>query len=360
MNILDILKHQSKDRTDYSKVIISSMRLNKRGVLLIIALVTCHFIATYGFYSFNHDTSIGIIGFVTILIVAITCGMLSGLLMAMFNFISTTSAFVLVDSSTFSILLSSPMPYVGISVQLILAVIIGLVSDLYRQLLITQKALKDEHERTIILLHNILPVTIAEQLKLNPVSIAENYPNSTTLFSDIVGFTTLAHEFTPRKLVDFLNDIFTEFDKLTEKYHLEKIKTIGDAYMAVAGLPEPRLDHAEVMADMALEMVNVIKTVKESYKKQIDIRIGIDSGPVIGGVIGTKKFSYDLWGNSVNIAARMESHGMPGKIQVAEKTYDLLKGKYAFEKRGIIDIKGMGPMSTFLLLNKLSTNLTTM
>ncbi len=147
--------------------------------------------------------------------------------------------------------------------------------------------------------------------------------------------------------------MFTEFDNLTDKYQAEKIKTIGDAYMVVSGVPIDCREHAELMADLAIDMQQAIERHKRQTGQALQIRVGIHSGPVIAGVIGTKKFAYDLWGDSVNTAARMESHGIPGEIQVSEATYELLKPKYQFTDRGVIDIKGKGPMRVFLLKNKM-------
>jgi class 3 adenylate cyclase len=210
-------------------------------------------------------------------------------------------------------------------------------------------ALEQEHQRSEKLLLNILPASIAARLKNYPIALADRFPESTTLFSDIVGFTPLSESMEPEELVDLLNHIFSEFDDLAEKYRLEKIKTIGDAYMVAAGLPEYRCDHAEVMAEMALDMSQALQHLCARLNKKLNIRIGINSGPVVAGVIGKKKFAYDLWGDSVNTAARMESHGLSGEIQVTQTTYDLLKHKYVFAERGEIEVKGKGSMKVYLL-----------
>ncbi|HEY9704934.1 MAG TPA: adenylate/guanylate cyclase domain-containing protein, partial [Allocoleopsis sp.] len=156
----------------------------------------------------------------------------------------------------------------------------------------------------------------------------------------------------PMELVSGLNQIFSAFDELTEKHGLEKIKTIGDAYMVVGGLPTPRKDHASAIANMALEMLDYMATVENGLGQSLQIRIGINTGPVIAGVIGIKKFIYDLWGDAVNIASRMESHGKPGYIQVTEATYSYLKDQYILELRGTISIKGRGEMMTYWLIDK--------
>jgi PAS domain S-box-containing protein len=212
--------------------------------------------------------------------------------------------------------------------------------------------LRAEKERSEQLLLNILPKPIAEQLKHRGESPAKHFEAATILFADIVGFTALAARMEPMELVNWLNQIFSAFDHLAEKHRLEKIKTIGDAYMVVGGLPVPRPDHAEAIANMALEMQACMSKFCNEYGESLQIRIGINTGPVIAGVIGVKKFIYDLWGDAVNIASRMESHGSPGSIQVTDAIYTQLKDKYVFEKRGAIAIKGRGEMTTYWLLGK--------
>jgi class 3 adenylate cyclase len=206
-----------------------------------------------------------------------------------------------------------------------------------------------EHERSEALLCNILPVSIAERLKTSPDSIADSHADVTILFVDIVGFTKLAESMEPDALVDLLNSVFSEIDDLTEKYGLEKIKTIGDAYMVVAGAPDRRADHAEAMTAMSLEMKDRLAALGRARQHALDFRIGIHSGPVIAGVIGKKKFSYDLWGDSVNTAARMESHGIAGEIQVSSHLRELLKDKFQFVERGLVELKGKGEVLTYLL-----------
>ena len=156
----------------------------------------------------------------------------------------------------------------------------------------------------------------------------------------------------PNDLVNLLNKVFSSFDRLAEKHNLEKIKTIGDAYMVVGGVPNPRSDHAAAVVNMALEMNDVLAKVSEDTGKRLQMRIGINSGPVVAGVIGSSKFSYDLWGDTVNLASRMEQYGLPGMIQVTEATYNLLKNTYVFEPRGIIEVKGKGLINSFFLLSR--------
>jgi len=227
-----------------------------------------------------------------------------------------------------------------------------------------EAALLQQQEKTNRLLLNILPQSIAYRLRDEEVTIAESYEDVTVLFADLVGFTELSAQLSPTSLVEILNQLFSEFDQLTETFHLEKIKTIGDCYMAVGGLPEKRPDHAEAVADMALEMLAIIDEFNQSRElspvdelnqkslPSLSIRIGINTGPVVAGVIGLKKFTYDLWGDTVNTASRMESHGLPGTIQVTAATYERLKDRYFFADRGIVSVKGKGDMLTYILLGK--------
>ena len=219
-----------------------------------------------------------------------------------------------------------------------------------------ETALRMEQEKSEQLLLNILPETIAQKLKKEQSTIADGFAEATVLFADIVGFTKLAARVSPTQLVYLLNEIFSRFDRLAEKHGIEKIKTIGDAYMVVGGLPVHRPDHAEAIALMALDMQQEINQFSAETGEPFSIRIGINSGPVIAGVIGLKKFIYDLWGDTVNIASRMESHGIPGAIQVTPETYEILKDKFLFEKRGMIHIKGKGEMTTYLLIRPLHSS----
>lgn len=211
---------------------------------------------------------------------------------------------------------------------------------------------KLEQEKSEKLLLNILPYPIAERLKKDPKTIADDFTDAGVLFADIVGFTEISSKFSPTDLVQLLNGIFSRFDGLAEQHNLEKIKTIGDAYMVVSGLPLPREDYAEAIADIALDMQRTLQEFNQQHQQGFKIRIGIATGPVIAGVIGLKKFIYDLWGDTVNIASRMESHGIADEIQVTEETYMALCDRYVFEKRGKIPIKGKGEMTTYLLKGK--------
>lgn len=227
----------------------------------------------------------------------------------------------------------------------------GTVSDITERKLV-QEALKVQQEQSEKLLLNILPKAIAERLKLAPCTIADCFEEVTVLFADIVGFTELSAIMSPTELVKRLNVIFSHFDQLAEMYGVEKIKTIGDAYMVVGGLPTPRDDHAEAIAQMALGMQAKIAKLSAETGEKLAIRVGINSGPVVAGVIGVSKFTYDLWGDTVNVASRMEVTGFAGGIQVTDVTYELLKDQYLFEKRGVIPVKGKGDMITYWLLEK--------
>ncbi|MGB3401893.1 MAG: adenylate/guanylate cyclase domain-containing protein [Microcoleaceae cyanobacterium] len=212
--------------------------------------------------------------------------------------------------------------------------------------------LTDEQEKSEQLLLSILPETIAQRLKDGERQIADGFTEATILFADIVGFTILSAQVEPEELVRMLNEIFSAFDTLCDRYNLEKIKTIGDAYMVVGGLPNPCKNHADLIAEMALAMQTEVTLFNVRHNTEINIRIGINTGPVVAGVIGKKKFIYDLWGDAVNTASRMESHGIAGEIQVTETVYEALKNQFIFEDRGLIPVKGKGKMNTYWLKAK--------
>ncbi|MDX2211894.1 MAG: adenylate/guanylate cyclase domain-containing protein [Oculatellaceae cyanobacterium bins.114] len=212
--------------------------------------------------------------------------------------------------------------------------------------------LEEEQKKSERLLLNILPAAVAKQLKQEHRTIAESFAEASVLFADIVGFTELSSNIPPQEMVTLLNHIFSKFDYLAEYHGLENIKTIGDSYMVVGGLPIERDDHVEAIAKMALDMLRAIAEFNTTQTKPFNIRVGINTGPVVAGVIGVKKFIYDLWGDTVNIASRMESQGLPGRIQVTTAIYERLKDHYEFEERGAIYVKGKGEMMVYLLVAK--------
>ncbi len=207
-------------------------------------------------------------------------------------------------------------------------------------------AAKEDSER---LLRSVLPESIADRLKKTPGIIADSFAEATVLFADVVGFTVLAAKMSAPDLVGVLNAVFSRFDAIAAEHGVEKIKTIGDAYMVVAGVPAERADHVEVMAEVALAMRDAILAVSAEAGVPMNLRLGMHTGPVVAGVIGTHKFLYDLWGDPVNTASRMESHGVVGEVQVTEAVQDRLAERYRFEDRGVSSIKGKGEMRTFLL-----------
>lgn len=212
-------------------------------------------------------------------------------------------------------------------------------------------ALKNEETERLLL--NILPPSIMRRLQTGEVRLVDESPDVTIIFCDLVGFTRLSEELPAEQLVDILNTLFSEFDRLTLVHGVEKIKTIGDAYMAVSGLPEARPDHARAAMEFALAMQEVLGALNRSLNSELSIRIGMNSGPVTAGIIGTHKFAYDIWGAAVNIASRMESSGIPGRIQISGATHEMVSKYYVFEDRGEIDIKGKGPMKTYLYAERI-------
>jgi guanylate cyclase len=216
----------------------------------------------------------------------------------------------------------------------------------------TYRLLHLEEQKADNLLLNILPREIAAVLKNENRTIADQFDGASILFADLVGFTPLTAELAPVEMVELLNEVFSQFDVLVEKYDLEKIRTIGDNYMVAAGVPRRRRDHALALAHLALDMRAYLDSRPKDNGRPVEFRIGINSGPVIGGVIGKKKFVYDLWGDAVNTASRMESQGVPGKIQIAEATYDLIKEEFVCEPRGVMQVKGRGAMRTWFLVGK--------
>lgn len=223
----------------------------------------------------------------------------------------------------------------------------------FRQVARAEATAEREHQRSERLLVNILPPKVAERLKERPEAmIADAHPEASILFADMEGFTARARDTTPEELVRFLNDVYTRLDNLVERHGLEKIKTTGDAYMVVSGVPEPLSDHAAPLAALALDIRDALAGLTDPKGRAVPVRIGIASGPVVAGVVGSRKFFYDVWGDAVNTASRMESTGEAGKIQVASATRELLGERFAFEERGVVDVRGKGPMRTWWLLGQ--------
>jgi guanylate cyclase len=232
------------------------------------------------------------------------------------------------------------------------AVAVALMATFVSQKDSAIRLLAREQERSERLLLNVLPREIASRLKAGESPIADAYEAATILFADIVGFTPLTHELDPKEMVQLLNEIFTEFDRAAERHGVEKIRTIGDNWMGVAGVPSPRPGHAAAVARMALDMSLGLERRRARGERRIDFRIGIESGPCVGGVIGLQKFVFDIWGDPVNTASRMESHGVPGRIHVGEAAFKLLEDTFEFEPRGVIEVKGKGTMRTWFLVRE--------
>lgn len=210
-------------------------------------------------------------------------------------------------------------------------------------------ALEIEHQRSESLLLNILPGPIATRLKNEPGTIANDIPNASVLFADIVSFTELSARTSADELVGLLNEYFTAFDQLVDGHTVEKIKTIGDSYMVASGVPAPCEEHAKILVEFAQAMLHTVEQINHATGRSLQLRVGIHSGAVMAGVIGQRKFVYDLWGDTVNTASRMESHGLPGRIQISQDTYELAKQHYQFEPRAPLSVKGKGIMQLYLL-----------
>jgi adenylate cyclase len=252
--------------------------------------------------------------------------------------------------------LGPPLPSWFAPVMLALNIIVGgavvfaLLVQFVRQREEALSALRVEQDRAETLLLNILPRSIADKLKVDTSTIADQFAAASILFADIVDFTPFSERLQPAQVVDTLDHLFTHFDNLADRFGVEKIKTIGDCYMAAAGVPMPRADHARVMALLALEMREAMRADDGVRHLGLELRIGINTGPVVAGVIGRKRFLYDLWGDAVNMASRMETHGTPGQIQVTRATYELLRDEFELEPRGTVPIKGKGDVETWYLV----------
>lgn len=231
--------------------------------------------------------------------------------------------------------------------------ILAIMSYVYSEAAITAEALLEkERMKSERLLLNILPASIARRLKEDQGVIADHFDSATVMFCDIVGFTDLSERVSPAELVGHLNHLFCAFDDLAEKHGLEKIKTIGDNYMVAGGFPEPGEDHLRAISLMALDALAAVEAYNQQTQHQFQVRIGIHTGPAVAGVIGIRKFAYDVWGDTVNTASRMESSGAPGRIQLSEQAASQLNGEFVLEHRGMIDVKSKGKMPTYWLVGR--------
>ena len=239
-----------------------------------------------------------------------------------------------------------------LNIAILSAIIFFMTRTYIQQRDLLTELLRQEQNKTDRLLLNVLPASIAAILKEEDRTIADRFATVTVLFADIVDSTPLSEQRDPVEIVNMLNDAFSYFDSVIKKYDLEKVRSVGDNYMVVSGAPVPRADHAHALAHAALEMREFQNFCTLPQARQLQMRFGMNCGPVIGGVIGRTKFHYDVWGDTVNVASRMESHGVPGKIQITRQLYELIQDEFICEPRGIIEIKGKGPMETWFLIAK--------
>jgi adenylate cyclase len=245
---------------------------------------------------------------------------------------------------------------VGFIVNTIAAGVLAVAVVWYglRQIASAEAALEQEYARSEALLANILPASIAERLKEGSRSvIADKYDDASILFADIAGYTERASDTPPEELVAFLDDLYTSLDALVTRHGLEKVKTSGDAYMVVSGVPLPRPDHLEALAHLALDIADAVAGLTDSRGRAVPLRIGLASGPVVAGVVGSQRFFYDVWGDAVNVASRMESTVAAGRIQLPENDYQRLCGRFVFEERGDVEVKGKGVMHTWYLVGRI-------
>jgi guanylate cyclase len=261
-------------------------------------------------------------------------------------FLAVVAGVVLLDPLVSSSIEPQPYPLRLVWYFANLAVPLGMTFALLRYTDIRRRRAEARSEE---LLTNAIPASISSRLRRGESRIADTYPDTTVLFADLEGFTPWARVTDPDQVVAFLDDLFSRFDALAERHGVEKIKTVGDAYMAVAGAPEPNPDHASAAIDLGRAMLEVVAEARERASVHLALRVGLASGPVVGGVIGSRRILFDLWGDTVNTADRMQSSGVPDRIQVAASTYELLRDRHAFEQRDPIEVKGLGPMTTYLL-----------
>jgi len=245
----------------------------------------------------------------------------------------------------------APLPPAAITLFFVLNVA-GVSAAAYFLLRYFTRGLAAEREKSETLLLNVLPASVARRLKDGEHPLADRYEEAAVLFADLVGFTPMSEQLSPEDVVELLDDLFSRFDAMAEKRGLEKIKTVGDAYMVVGGVPEPAADSAERVAEMALEMIGFVAGRPAPNGGKLSLRVGIDIGPVVAGVIGRRKFTYDLWGDTVNTASRMQTQGIAGQIQVTPRAYQKLKHHFRFEQRESLDVKGKGQLAPHLLIGR--------
>jgi class 3 adenylate cyclase len=251
---------------------------------------------------------------------------------------------------TVNVSIDTPHAYDEDAQRLLTQVATILASNIQNRRLVSQ--LHEAWQKSESVLTNTLPPSIAQRMKDGARTIADSCDEVTVMFADIVGFTTMSAQLSAADLVNKLDAVFTEVDALATRHGVEKIKTIGDCYMIVSGAPEPRADHAHAAAAMALDLLELARRFELLPGTPLQMRIGLHAGPVVAGVIGRKRFAYDLWGDTVNTASRMESHGAPGRIHCSQQVNDLLKDAFEFEARGRVEIKGKGPMTTWYLTGR--------
>ena len=329
----------------------------RANVLLALTIGVSIIIWVFSHLTFHLGTAAGLYFYMLIGIVAVVLVLgaehlwftlaasiaLIAAMLANYVFFQEPSGQARVDETLQTIIFITVILFLGV---ILCASVFALATRVAR----AEAALAAEHARSEALLQNLLPQEIAARLKDRPGEvIADGLPAVTLLFADIVDFTPRSLSRSPEDVVAFLNQIFSRFDDLTAERGLEKIKTIGDAYMVAAGLPVAREDHAVIVADMALAMQDTVEELSVKMGEEVQLRIGIHSGPAIAGVIGTSKVFYDVWGDTVNTASRMESHGEPGRIQITGATRALLGDRFKTSERGVVEIKGVGPMDTWWL-----------
>ena len=312
-----------------------------------VAVLVASFAALQVYYMLNYPGISAAVALAVALYTAGAAGYLRWALLVAAWFVAGPLVFrLLVDPEPVLLVLTEMVREISLWLAILL---LGDAVHSRRALAREQRLLEAERARSEGLLRNMLPESIAERLKQRQEVIADASPQVTVLFADIVDFTPHAERSPPEATVALLNELFSQFDALTESRGLEKIKTIGDAYMVAGGLPNPRPDHAGAVAELALEMLDLAARRSFPDGGPVRLRIGIDTGPVVAGVIGRRRFSYDLWGDTVNTASRMETTGVPGCIQITERTRKLLGDRYVLRERGRIQVKGKGKMHTYFL-----------